>query len=342
MNAPGHPSTLRTLGTLGTLRTSASKVSGSTAESTGMLPGLLSAPDGPDMQTVLTDYQAFYGLAERPFSLTSDPRFHFRSRSHARAIELLTFGLRRREGLLLITGDVGTGKTILARALAAQTERRTPTAYVPHPLLAPEDLLRLLLQETGAVTARDAWEGRNGGASRQELHDTLAEFLQASSTDEDVAVIIIDEAQSVPPAIVAELLALEAVDAHDKRVLQIVLVGHAASGTATSLVNRQIDQRVVTRARLLPLEREECGAYVAHRLSVASGHPLDLFSPRALDTLYDLSAGVPRLVNLLCERALHEGALVGTRRIEPPMIERAAVALELTRARPRRFRWFGN
>lgn len=292
------------------------------------------------MQTALTDYQAFYGLAERPFSLTSEPRFHFRSRSHARAAESLAMGLRRREGLLLITGDVGTGKTILARALAAKTERRMPAAYVPHSLLSPEDLLRLLLQETGAVTARDAWEGRYGGASRQELHDTLADFLRASSTDDDVAVIVIDEAQSVPPAIVAELLALETVEAHDKRVLQIVLVGQAASGTATSLANRQIDQRVVTRTRLLPLEREECGDYVTHRLSVASGHHMNILSPRALDTLYELSSGVPRLVNLLCERALHEGALVGTRRIEPAMIERAAAALELTRARPRRFRWF--
>lgn len=305
-----------------------------------MLPGSLKSPDRPDMQTALTDYQAFYGLAQRPFSLTSDPRFHFRSRSHARAIELLTFGLRRREGPLLITGDVGTGKTTLARALAAQTERRMPSAYVSHPLLAPEDLLRLLLQETGAVTARDAWEGRLGGASRQELHDTLAEFLRASSTEDDAAVIVIDEAQSVPPAIVAELLALESIEANEKRVLQLVLVGQAASGTATSLANRQVDQRVVTRARLLPLEREECGEYVAHRLLVASGHPLDIFSPRALDALYDLSGGVPRLVNLLCERALYEGALVGTRRIEPPMVERAVVALELTKARPRRFRWF--
>lgn len=308
-----------------------------------MLPGALrGSPDRPDMQTVLIDYEAFHGLAERPFSLTPDPRFHFRTRSHARATDLLAFGLRRREGLLLITGDAGTGKTILARALAAQTERGTPTAYVPHPLLAPEDLLRLLLQETGAVSAREAWEGRLGAATRQELHDLLAEFLSAASTDEDAAVIVIDEAQSVPPSIVAELLALESVQARDKRVMQIVLVGQAASATATSLPNRQIDQHVATRARLLPLEREECGAYVEHRLTVAGGGAPEVFSPRALDTLYDLSGGVPRLVNLLCERALHEGALVGTRRIEAPMIERAAVALELTRARPRRFRWFGS
>jgi general secretion pathway protein A len=294
------------------------------------------------MQTVLIDYEAFYGLAERPFSLTSDPKFHFRSRSHARAADLLTYGLRRREGLLLITGDIGIGKTTLARTLALQTGERTPTAYVPHPLLAPEDLLRLLLQEMGAVSARDAWEGRLRDAARQELHELLAEFLSSTIPADDVAVIVIDEAQSLPPSIVAEIVALESLEARDARVLQIVLVGQAATGSATNLANRQIDQRVVTRARLLPLEREECAGYVEHRLSVARGASADIFTARAIDTLYDLSGGVPRLINLLCERALHEGALVGASRIEPPMIDRAASALELTPARSRRFRWFGN
>jgi general secretion pathway protein A len=292
------------------------------------------------MQTVLIDYESFYGLAERPFSLTPDPRFHYRSRSHARAGELLAFGQRRGDGLLLITGDVGAGKTILARTLVAQRENGVPSAYVPHPLLAPEDLLRVLLQELGAVSAGDAW-GRLGRATRQELHEALADFL-GTLRDHQVAIAMIDEAQSVPPTIVAELLALEALEVHERRVLQVVLVGRAAPGSAATLANRQIDQRVVTRARLLPLERDECGAYVEHRLTVAGSESEDVFTSRALDTLYELSGGVPRLVNLLCERALHEGALVGIRRIEPPMIERAAVVLELSHARPRRFRWFGG
>lgn len=306
-----------------------------------MQPGPSERLGTPDMPGVTIDYETFYGLTERPFSLTPDPRFHFHSRSHARASELVAFGLRRREGLLLITGDVGTGKTVLARALSARADNRMPTAYVPHPLLSPEDLLRLLLQEMGAVSASDAWQGRLATATRQELHETLAEFLTVAGED-DGAVVMIDEAQSIPPAIVPELLALEGLEARNRRVLQVVLVGRAAPGSATSLPNRQIDQRVVTRARLLPLEREECGAYVYHRLAVATASADEIFSQRAIDALYDLSGGVPRLVNLLCERALHEGALVGTRRIEPPMIERASAALELTRARPRRFRWFGN
>lgn len=293
------------------------------------------------MQTVVIDYESFYGLAERPFSLTPDPRFHYRSRSHARASELLALGQRRGEGLLLITGEVGTGKTVLARTLVARRESGVPTAYVPHPLLAPEDLLRVLLQELGVVSASDAW-GRLGQATRQELHEALAGFLATALRDDYVAIAMIDEAQSVPPAIVAELLALEALEVRGRRVLQVVLVGRAAPGSAATLPNRQIDQRVVTRARLLPLERDECGTYVAHRLAAAGAGAGEIFMPRALDSLYELSGGVPRLVNLLCERALHEGALVGIRRIEPPMIERAAVALELSHARPRRFRWFGG
>lgn len=294
----------------------------------------------PQVPMLSSDYEAFYNLPERPFSLTADPRFHFHSRSHARASELLAFGLRRREGLLLITGDTGTGKTILGRALAAQAARRAPAAFVPHPLLTPEDFLRLVVQETGAASAREAWEGRLGRATRQELHEALAAHFGTSAAGEDVVVVVIDEAHRVPPAIVAELIALEGVGARGRPIVQVVLVGEAAAGTAASLANRQLDQRVVTRVRLLPLERGESGDYLAHRLQTAGGESADLFLPRAVDAIHDLSGGIPRLVNLLAERALHEGAVVGARRIAPYMIERAAVALELTHARPRRFRWF--
>lgn len=293
------------------------------------------------MQTVLIDYESFYGLAERPFSLTPEPRCHFRSRSHLRAAELLAFGQRRRDGIAWLTGDAGTGKTILARTLVDRSGHHGPMAYVPHPLLTPDDLLRVLLQEFGAASARDAWGGALAASSRQALRDRLAERLRDSSAGDHVAVAMIDEAHSLPPEIAAELLALDDLESSGRRALQLVLVG-AAPGGVLSPAHHELEQRVTTRARLLPLERAECDVYIDHRLTVAGGGQQELFTPRAVDTLHDLSGGVPRLVNLLCARALHEGAVIGTPRIEPPMIERAAVALELTRAQPRRFRWFGG
>jgi len=256
-------------------------------------------------------YETFWGLIERPFSLTPDPKYFFKGRSHGRALESLTFGLRRRDPFLLLTGDLGVGKTIVCHTLFEQLRRRGPVAYLSSPLLSGPELERVLLDKFGAVALDDVRDG---------------------------AVILIDEAHTTPNPVAEVLRRLSAAATARGKVMPIVFASqpteqHVAAGM------QSLEQQISTRARLLPLGREDCGAYVAHRLTLAGGRGLS-FTSRATDVLFALSGGVPRLVNLLCERALQEGAAAQSTKIEPSFIEAAASALELIRARPKRFRWF--
>ncbi|MGE0863142.1 MAG: ExeA family protein [Vicinamibacterales bacterium] len=285
-------------------------------------------------------YEAFFGFVERPFSLTPDPKYYFRSRSHGRAFDALSAGIGRRESLLLITGDLGVGKTTLCRTLMALLERKTRSALVGNSLLSPEDLLRLLLQDLGAVAKDQVRHGRLVGATRAELRQMLDEFLVHLRSNKDGAVLIIDEAHSLPSATVDQVVQLAAPESNREKVLQILLAGQP-SVTGGPTLPRTLDERLSTRVKLLPLERDECERYIHHRLTIAGGAGVT-FSAPAIDVIYGLSGGVARLVNLLAERALQEGAVLGARRIEPAMIESAASALQLLRLRPRRFRWFGT
>jgi general secretion pathway protein A len=285
-------------------------------------------------------YEAFFGFVERPFSLTPDPKYYFRSRSHSRAFDALSAGLAHRDSLLLVTGDLGVGKTTLCRTLVNMFERKTRAALVGNSLLSPEDLLRVLLQDLGAIGKDDARRGHLAGASRLELSRMLDEFLMQLRSSQDGAVLIVDEAHSLPPSTVEEVALLAKCESNRDKVLQILLAGQpsVAGGPAMPKV---LEDCLTTRARLLPLERDECEKYVNHRLAIAGGAGVN-FSGRAVEVIYGLSGGVPRLVNLLAERGLQEAAAAKSRRVEPGMIESAASALELLRLRPKRFRWYGT
>jgi general secretion pathway protein A len=286
-------------------------------------------------------YESFFGLVERPFSLTPDPRYFFKSRTHGRAIETLIFGLRRRERYLLVTGDLGLGKTILCRTLVDQLRRRVPVSLVANPLLTAGGLFRLLLDDFAGSCTDEAQRAAVGDATPYKLHDVLVQCLADSfKSSGEGAVVVIDEAHTLPMILVEHLQSLSALEHNREKLLQLVLVGQQAPGEPGALGLRGLDERVSTKARLLPLGRDECAAYVMHRLVVAGSGAETTFSPRAIDMLYGLSGGVPRLINLLCERALQEAAIQESHKVEPAMINAASSSLELLRTRPRRFRWF--
>jgi general secretion pathway protein A len=275
-----------------------------------------------------------------PFSLTPDPRFYFRSRSHSRVFDALSVAINRRESLMMVVGDLGVGKTTLCRTLLDSQERKSRAALAGNALLSPEDLLRLMLQDLGAVTKEDVNEGRLLGTPRSELVDMFDRFLGQLRATSAGAVMIVDEAHSLPRSTKEQIVEIASLDSNRDRVLQFLLAGQPSLGGGALFPELDGDRRGV-RARLLPLERDECERYITHRLAIAAVNTVR-FSAATVEAIYSLSGGVPRLVNLLCERGLREAEEAQSPVVEASMIQSAASALDLIRLKPKRFRWHRN
>src|SRR5215510_4147868 len=270
-------------------------------------------------------YETYYGFIEKPFSLTPDPKYLYRSQSHGDAFDLLQYAIRRREGFVVVTGDIGTGKTTLCRALLEQIDRTTFTALVLNPFLSEEDLLKRILQDFGVISRDDAKAGRLATVTKQELIDAIYDFLLGLIPLKASAVLIIDEAQNLPLSVLEQIRILSNLETDKEKLLQIILVGQLnLVPLLRSPQLRQLDQRVSIRYELKPLDRDGVGAYVAHRLAVAGGSASVTFTSKALDRVHKLSGGIPRLINLICDRALLSGFSLRTNRIVPPMVDHAA------------------
>ena len=278
-------------------------------------------------------YEEYYGFAEKPFSLTPDPKFLFRSETHAGAFELLEYAMRRREGFVVITGDIGTGKTTLCRALLERLDRRTFSALLLNPFLSETDLLKLILQNFGVVSRDEFKRGHMREVSKQALIDTLNDFLLSLLPLGACAMLIIDEAQNLPPTILEQIRILSNLETDKEKLLQIVLVGQLGLSTTLRTPElRQLAQRVSIKHELRPLTPDEVAAYVTHRLGVAGGGTSVVFRPRALEAIHRLSQGIPRVINLLCDRALLAGFAGRTNVIDADIVKTASESLELPRA----------
>ena len=274
-------------------------------------------------------YETYYGFAEKPFSLTPDPKYLYRSQSHGDAFDLLQYAIRRREGFVVVTGDIGTGKTTLCRALLEQIDRTTFTALVLNPFLTEEDLLKRILQDFGVISRDESKAGRLAGVSKQELIDALYDFLLGLIPLKASAVLIIDEAQNLPLAVLEQIRILSNLETDKEKLLQIILVGQLELQSLLRAPQlRQLDQRVSIRYELQPLDREAVGAYVSHRLAIAGGSSVT-FTSKALERVHALSGGIPRLINLICDRALFAGFSLRTTRITPDMIDHAGKSLDV-------------
>jgi len=285
-------------------------------------------------------YESYYGFSEKPFSLTPDPKYLYRSQSHGDAFDLLHYAIRRREGFVVVTGDIGTGKTTLCRAVLEQIDRATFTALVLNPFLSEEELLKRILQDFGVISRDDAKAGRLNGVSKQSLIDALYDFLLGLIPLKASAVLIIDEAQNLPLPVLEQIRILSNLETDKEKLLQIILVGQLELQTLLrSPELRQLDQRVSIRYELKPLDREAAGSYVAHRLAIAGGAAAVTFTAKALDRVHRFSGGIPRLINLICDRALLAGFSERTNRITPELVDHAARSLDLqsTPASPRRW-----
>ena len=279
-------------------------------------------------------YEPFYGLREKPFSLSADPRFLFRSPSHAPAFDELLSGIRRREGLIVLTGEIGTGKTTLCRSVLQHLDRRTFASFVADPFVSREDLLKTLLVDFGVISIGDLTRGRFNGATRSDLSYPLYEFLDSLVPLQAFAVVVIDEAQNLSLPLLEEIRILSELERREK-LLQVVLVGQPELRSNLKLPQmRQVDQRVSVRCELNPLDVQGVAGYVNHRLKVAAhGESRAQFTAAALEAVYEGSAGVPRLINRICDRALQRASASQHLRVDAAIIREALEHLGLNPAR---------
>ncbi len=284
-------------------------------------------------------YEEFYGFVQPPFTLAPDPRFLYRSESHDEAITLLLQAIRRKERFIVLTGDIGTGKTTICRALMEQLDATTFTSLILNPFLSVEELLREVLIDFGVVSRDAVRSGRVATATRDELLSTLHEFLLSLMAIKGSAVFIIDEAQHLSPQVLEQIRIISNLETNESKLLQIVLVGQLnLLDILAEDELRQLDQRISIRAALKPLTREEAEAYISHRLWVARGSESVEFEPEAVDLVHRFTGGVPRIINLVCDRALMAGSFARVTQITPGLIEEGAhdLGLELLAVTPER------
>ncbi len=290
--------------------------------------------------------EKFFGLSARPFSLTPDLRFAYHSRSHTHALEQVTSALRRREGLVVVTGAIGTGKTMLCRSMLESFESRTFLSVILDPGLEVEDLLRQVLTDFGIISGIDApAAGPMSEVTRHQFVSTLQQFLASLIPLQAHAVIMVDEAQRLNPRVLEEIRLLSNFETDEAKLLQIVLVGQPdLDAVLRQPEMAQLNQRVARRCELQPLSESEVGDYIERRLTVAPS-PAALsggvdagivdtsnvvrFSPAAVKLVAGISEGIPRVVNTLCDRALDASYERQSRVVEAEAIIDAAERLRL-------------
>lgn len=264
-------------------------------------------------------YESFFGLKEPPFNVTPDPRFIYLSRHHLEALSALLYGIESRRGFIEITGEIGAGKTTLCRTLLKELHGRAHTAFVFNPKLSELELLQVIVEDLGV---------RPPGKRRKDYFDSLNRFLLQELEKGMNAVMIIDEAQNLSPRALEQIRLLSNLETTREKLLQIILVGQPELRNLLARPDLvQLRQRIAIRYHLPALTVEETEKYLAHRLRVA-GCEERLFTPEAVERIYERSGGIPRLINVLADRALLGAFAKGLRIAEAALIEEAHADLE--------------
>ena len=261
-------------------------------------------------------YEAFYGLRERPFNLTPDPKYLYLSDKHKEAFAHLLYGIKNRSGFVMISGEIGTGKTTLCRNMLSQMDANTQVAFIFNPFLNPIELLKKINQEFGVVSEAD-----NVLALTEELNEHL---LHAAAHGKN-SVLVIDEAQNLEPQVLEQIRLLSNLETDSEKLLQIILIGQPELAEKLALHElRQLNQRITARYHLKPLNALETLQYIAYRIHVAGGRKRLNFTKGAIKSVYRHSGGVPRMINALCDRALLIGYTREQHIITARIVRRAA------------------
>lgn len=263
-------------------------------------------------------YADFYSLAEEPFNVTPDPRFLLMTEQHETALNHLLYGITQRKGFVLLTGEVGTGKTTICRKLLGCLDPRFRTALILNPVLSPTQLLRAIVQEFGLSVRR---------AERLACLGQLNAFLLETAGAGGDAVLVIDEAQDMSDELLEVARLLSNLETDSRKLLQIVLVGQPELREKLRQPHlRQLQQRITVRYHLRPMTLEETALYLRHRLGVAGGQAIE-FDEQAVAEIHRQSGGTPRLINALGDKALLAGYVHQSRRITGDLVALAVQEL---------------
>jgi general secretion pathway protein A len=241
-------------------------------------------------------YQNFFSLRERPFKLVPNPEYFYMSQSHEEALAHLTYAISQGDGFVVIDGEVGTGKTTLCRVFLEGLDETTESAYIFNPKLSPKQMLMTIAEEFGLSSAAD---------TTKELTDTLNSYLMQKKTEGKKVVLLIDEAQNLSPNVLELLRLLSNLETSKFKLLQIILVGQPELvEMLDSQELRQLGQRITLKCHLKPLSFKEVREYIEHRIHIASKKPVAQFTHAAYRAINKYTAGIPRLINIVCDRAL--------------------------------------
>jgi general secretion pathway protein A len=263
-------------------------------------------------------YTHFFGLTEKPFSITPDPRYLYLSERHAEALAHLLYGINESGGFIQLTGEVGTGKTTIVRTLLSRVPHHADVAVILNPRVTPVEFLLTICEELGLGIAEADRD------SVKQMVDALNRRLLGAHAEGRRIIVLVDEAQNLSIDVLEQVRLLTNLETPTQKLLQIILIGQPELRDLLDRTDlRQLAQRITGRYHLQPLSREETKGYVRHRLRVA-GASEEIFTPGALNELHRLSLGIPRVINVACDRALLGAYTQDMRKITAPLVRRAA------------------
>lgn len=257
-------------------------------------------------------YEKFYGFSEKPFNTTPDPKFFFPSAKHTEALNSLIYAINERKGFVVITGEIGAGKTTVCRTLLNKLELNTRVAIITNTHLTCKELIAEILLELEV--------DYKPGTKQKLLAQLNAYLIQQLANDVNV-VLIIDEAQNLSPKVLEEVRMLSNLETEKEKLIQIILVGQPQ--LKAKLENPRLEQfrqRVALHFHMAGLSKQETQAYILHRLTLASTNGVDIFSAKAIEIIYEYSRGIPRLINLVCDSALLSGYIYEAKKITEGII----------------------